>query len=290
MAAAVASKKLAGAGAGVTNAISIDLEDWFCVNNLSGVIGRDAWDSCELRVRESTEKILRLFERHHTRATFFTLGWVADRAPELIREIERAGHEIAVHGYDHLLLTRITPEEFEADLVRALEAIDRCGVSTRPVGFRAPSFTVVEKTMPWAFEILERHGFLYDSSVFPVGFHPDYGVPEAPLAPYRVTERLHEFPMSCVELFGRRLPFSGGGYFRLFPYAYTKFCMRRCNAEGRPAVFYLHPWEVDAGQPRIKLSRSKAFRHYNNLGRTEGRLDALLTDFNFTTIREVLGL
>lgn len=288
--AAVASEKPAGAGAGVTNAISIDLEDWFCVNNLSGVIGRADWDSCELRVRESTEKILRLFERHHTRATFFTLGWVADRAPELIRDIERAGHEIAVHGYDHLLLTRITPEEFERDLVRALEAIDRCGVGVRPVGFRAPSFTVVEKTMPWAFEILERHGFLYDSSVFPVGFHPDYGVADAPLAPYRATERLHEFPMSCVELFGRRLPFSGGGYFRLFPYAYTKFCMKRCNAEGRPAVFYLHPWEVDAGQPRVKLPRSKAFRHYNNLGRTEGRLDALLADFKFTTIREVLGL
>lgn len=287
--AAVATEKLAGAG-GVTNAISIDLEDWFCVNNLSGVITRADWDSCELRVRESTEKILRLFERHRTRATFFTLGWVAERAPELIREIESAGHEIAVHGYDHLLLTRITPEEFEADLVRALEAIERCGVRTRPVGFRAPSFTVVEKTMPWALAILERHGFLYDSSVFPVGFHPDYGVADAPLAPYQITERLQEFPMSCVELFGRRLPFSGGGYFRLFPYAYTKFCMKRCNAEGRPAVFYLHPWEVDAAQPRVALPRSKAFRHYNNLSRTEGRLGRLLADFKFTTIREVLGL
>lgn len=274
----------------VTNAISIDLEDWFCVNNLSGVIRREDWDSCELRVVESTRKILRLFARHQTRATFFTLGWVADRAPELIREIEAAGHEIAVHGYDHLLLTRITPAEFEADLLRALEAIERCGVGARPIGFRAPSFTVVEKTMPWAFEILERQGFLYDSSVFPVGFHPDYGVPEAPLAPYKITERLQEFPMSCVELLGRRLPFSGGGYFRLFPYAYTKFCMKRVNGEGRPAVFYLHPWEVDAGQPRIKLPRSKSFRHYNNLERTEGRLDRMLTDFKFTTIREVLGL
>jgi len=272
------------------NAMSIDLEDWFCVHNLSGIIKREDWDNCELRVLESTRLILHLLEKHQTHATFFVLGWVADRLPELILEIEEKGHEIAVHGYDHLLLTEITPSEFEEDLVKALAAIQRCGVKQTPLGFRAPSFTVVEKTWTWALETLEKYGFQYDSSVFPIGFHPDYGVADAPLTPYKITEKLHEFPMSCLEVFGGRLPFSGGGYFRLFPYSYTKLCMKRCNAQGRSAIFYLHPWELDPGQPRIKLPRSKAIRHYRNLDQTEKRLDTLLGDFQFTTVREVLGL
>jgi polysaccharide deacetylase family protein (PEP-CTERM system associated) len=274
----------------VRNAMSIDLEDWFCVHNFSGIIKREDWDNCELRVLESTKLILKLLEKHHTHATFFVLGWVADRLPELILEIEEKGHEIAVHGYDHLLLTEITPSEFEQDLVKALAAIQRCGIKQTLLGFRAPSFTVVENTRKWALETLEKHGFKYDSSVFPIGFHPDYGVADAPLAPYKITERLHEFPMSCLEVFGRRFPFSGGGYFRLFPYSYTKLCMKRCNAQGRSAIFYLHPWELDPGQPRVKLSPSKAIRHYRNLDQTERRLDALLGDFQFTTVREVLGL
>jgi polysaccharide deacetylase family protein (PEP-CTERM system associated) len=274
----------------IRNAMSIDLEDWFCVHNLSGIIKREDWDNCELRVLESTRLILHLLQKHQTRATFFVLGWVADRLPELILEIEEKGHEIAVHGYNHLLLTEITPSEFEEDLAKALAALQRCGVKQTPLGFRAPSFTVVEETRKWAFETLEKYAFKYDSSIFPIGFHPDYGVADAPLAPYMITEKLHEFPMSCLELFGRRLPFSGGGYFRLFPYSYTKLCMKRCNAQGRSAIFYLHPWELDPGQPRIKLPLSKAIRHYRNLDQTEKRLDSLLGDFQFTTVREVLGL
>ena len=270
--------------------MSIDLEDWFCVNNLSHVIDRKDWDKCELRVHESTQRILSLFDKHRTRATFFVLGWVAARLPELIREIEAKGHEIAIHGYNHLLLTEITPEEFDEDLARALETIRDCGIKQIPIGFRAPSFTVVAKTQNWALKTLEKYNFKYDSSVFPVGFHPDYGVADAPLIPYKITETLFEFPMSCLEVFGKRLPFSGGGYFRLFPYSYTKFCMRKCNREGRPAVFYLHPWELDPGQPRIKINRSKSIRHYRNLDQTEKRLDQLLGDFKFTTIKEVLGL
>ncbi|HSE97544.1 MAG TPA: XrtA system polysaccharide deacetylase [Blastocatellia bacterium] len=272
------------------NAMSIDLEDWFCVHNLSRAIRREDWDRCELRVYQSTMRVLDLLDKHSTRATFFVLGWVAERLPELIREVERRNHEIAVHGYDHLLLTDITPREFEEDISRALDAIARCGIEQRPLGFRAPSFTVVEKTRDWALSTLEKYDFKYDSSVFPVGFHPDYGVPDAPLSPYRITERLIEFPMSCLELFGRRLPFSGGGYFRLFPYAYTRYCMKKVNASGRPVVFYLHPWELDAGQPRMKLPRTKEIRHYCNLDKTERRLDALLGEFRFTTIKEVLGL
>lgn len=276
---------------GIKNAISIDLEDWFCVHNLSRAIRRDDWDSCELRVHDSTRRLIELFDRYNTKATFFVLGWVAERIPELVKELDDLGHEIAVHGYDHLLLTEISPEQFDADLARGLRAIERCGVKNRPLGFRAPSFTMVNKTKEWALPILEKHQFKYDSSVFPVGFHPDYGMVEAPLTPYKITPELVEFPMSCLEVFGRRFPFSGGGYFRLFPYAYTKYCMQKVNAQGRPAVFYLHPWELDPGQPKVKnLSFSQRFRHYRNIDQTEKRLEKLLNDFQFTTIREVLGL
>lgn len=273
------------------NAISIDLEDWFCVHNLSAAIRKEDWDECELRVLQSTNRLLSLFDRHETRATFFVLGWVAERLPDLIREIEARGHEIAVHGYNHLLLTEISPQEFDDDLARALKVIEACGVKSRPVGFRAPSFTMVNSTKDWALPILEKYDFKYDSSVFPVGFHPDYGMVDAPLGPYKITSGLHEFPMSCLEIFGKRFPFSGGGYFRLFPYAYTKYCMKKVNGQGRPAVFYLHPWELDPEQPRVKnLSLSQRLRHYSNIDQTELRLDRLLRDFKFTTIREVLGL
>ena len=273
------------------NAMSIDLEDWFCVHNLSGAIKRADWDSCELRVRESTERLLSLFDQHQTRATFFVLGWVAKRLPDLIRKIEAAGHEIGVHGYNHLLLTEISPKEFEEDLAKALQVIEDCGLKSRPIGFRAPSFTVVEKTKSWALPILKKYNFKYDSSVFPIGFHPDYGIADAPMVPYMIADELYEFPMSCLEMFGRRFPFGGGGYFRLFPYAYTKYCLSKVNSHGEPTVFYLHPWEIDPDQPRIKaLSLSQKIRHYRNLGRTEKRFTKLLVDFEFTTMREVLGL
>jgi polysaccharide deacetylase family protein (PEP-CTERM system associated) len=236
-------------------------------------------------------RILDLLDQQKVRATFFVLGWIADRAPDLIREVEARGHEIGVHGYNHLLLTEITPEEFDADLQKALEAIAKAGVKTTPIGFRAPSFSMVNTTKDWALPTLEKYGFRYDSSVFPVGFHPDYGIADAPLTPYKITERLYEFPMSVMEFYGKRLPFCGGGYFRLFPYPYTRYCMRKVNEQGRSVVFYLHPWELDPEQPRIKnLSASQKFRHYRNLDQTERRLTRLINDFEFTTVREVLQL
>ena len=189
------------------------------------------------------------------------------------------------------MLTEITPEEFDADLRKALEALAKAGVKTAPVGFRAPSFSMVNTTKDWALPTLEKYGFRYDSSVFPVGFHPDYGIANAPLSPYKITDRLYEFPMSVLELYGRRFPFCGGGYFRLFPYSYTRFCMRKVNAQGRSVVFYLHPWEIDPEQPRVKnLSASQKFRHYRNLNQTERRLRRLVDDFEFTTVREVLQI
>lgn len=271
------------------NAFSIDLEDWFCVYNLSNVIKRQDWDRCELRVYESTRRILDLLEKYKSNATFFVLGWVADRLPELIREVEKRGHEIGVHGYNHLLITRITEDEFEEDLRKALDALKRCGLRHDVIGFRAPSFTIVKTTM-WALKILEKYDIKYDSSIFPVGFHPDYGIADAPVQPFKVTDRLLEFPLSCVEFFGMRFPCSGGGYFRIFPYLYTQQCVKRCNAQGQPVVFYLHPWELDPGQPRVKLPLSKRIRHYYGLGQTERKLEKLLQDFQFTTIKEVLGL
>ncbi len=267
------------------NALTIDLEDWFCANNLRITI--DEWDRRDLRVVENTHRILDLLDRHSVQATFFVLGWIADRVPALVQEIEQRGHEIATHGYSHTLLTEMTPAEFEADLCRALEVTRR--LVTQPLlGFRAPSFTITRKTL-WALDILARHGIKYDSSIFPVRFHPDYGMPDAALSIHRIGPII-EVPMSVARILGRNIPCSGGGYFRVFPYAITRFLLQQCNREGRPAVFYLHPWEVDPGQPRVKLSFSKSFRHYMNLDKTLERLDHLLDDFEFAPVREVLGL
>ena len=271
------------------NAFSIDLEDWFCAFNMTRFISRDEWGKCELRVVANTERILRILDAHNVRATFFVLGWIAKQAPDLIKYVSSRGHEIATHGYDHLLLSTSTESEFEEDLRKGLKALRSCGIDGAILGYRAPSFTIMNGTM-WALRTLEKFDIRYDSSVFPVAFHPDYGIPGASLAPYRITDRILEFPMSCVEVLGNRLPCSGGAYFRIFPYAYTKWCLKRINAEGRPAVFYLHPWEIDPGQPRIALPLTKRFRHYHGLAATEGKLNRLLGDFEFTTIREVLGL
>ena len=273
----------------MVNALSIDLEDWFCAYNLSSVIRKVQWDECELRVVESTTRLLDLLDRHKARATFFVLGWIAERVPALIREIEARNHEIAVHGYNHLLLTQVAPGEFEHDLHRALETIRRSGIQQQVVGFRAPSFTIVEKTM-WALEILERNHIKYDSSVFPIGFHPDYGIADAPLRPYKITEQLYEVPLGCVEILGRRVPCSGGGYFRFYPYWLTKRMIMLSNARGASVVFYLHPWELDPGQPRMKIPLMKSIRHYYGLAKTGKKLEKLLNDFQFSTIKEVLGL
>jgi polysaccharide deacetylase family protein (PEP-CTERM system associated) len=269
------------------NVFSVDLEDWFCVQNLSGVIPREEWERCESRVERNTLVLLDLLSRHKVEATFFVLGWVAERYPDLVREVERRGHEIATHGYSHRLLTSLEPEEFRADLSRSLEVLARCS-SSQVRGFRAPSFSVTRKTW-WALDIVRASGIQYDSSIFPIGFHPDYGIADAPLSAHRLQEGVFELPMSCAELYGRKVPCSGGGYFRLFPYAVTRSLMRKCNQQGRPVIFYVHPWEVDPGQPRVNLPALKRFRHYNNLDRTADRLDQLLQDFAFTSVRKLFA-
>lgn len=268
-----------------TNIFSVDLEDWFCVQNLNGIIPGDLWEKCESRVERNTLVLLDLLTKHKVEATFFVLGWVADRYPDLIREVEARGHEIASHGYSHRLITSLTPDEFRADLEKSINVLARCS-SQKVRGFRAPSFSVTRKTW-WSLEIMRDAGITYDSSIFPVGFHPDYGIPDFPLSPQPLAEGPLELPMSCAEILGRKVPCSGGGYFRLFPYPVTRALMRKCNEQGRPVNFYIHPWEVDPGQPRVEMPASKKFRHYNNLDKTLSRLDRLLTDFPFTSIRKL---
>lgn len=271
------------------SAFSVGLEDWFSVYNLCYRINRAEWDSCELCVVGNTKRILKLFRWHQIRATLYVLGWIAAHVANHIREIEAAGHKIAVQGYEHHLLTHLTPDEFQRDFSQTLMALDRCGLNEDVCGFRASSFTIVHKIL-WELRILKEYHFRYDSSVFPVGFHPEYGMADAPLTPYMITPSLHEFPMSCGEWMGRRIPCCGGAYFRLFLYFITRWGIRQCNAYNRPLIFYIHQKEIDPQQPRVRLPRSKALRHYYNLDQTEERLDRLLSDFKYTTIREVLAL
>jgi polysaccharide deacetylase family protein (PEP-CTERM system associated) len=246
-----------------------------------------AWETLELRIVKSTHLLLDVLKKHDVRATFFVLGWVAERVPELIREIEVQGHETATHGYSHTLLTQMTPQSFGADLETALKVTRAC--TKQPIrGFRAPSFTVTSQTL-WALDVMVEHGIEYDSSIFPVGFHPDYGIAESSLAIHQL-RGLIEVPLSVAEILGKRIPCSGGGYFRLLPFFLTRLLMRRCNQQGRPVIFYLHPWEVDPQQPRQKLPLAKQFRHYYNLDKTLSRLNTLLHEFEFVPIKDVLKL
>jgi polysaccharide deacetylase family protein (PEP-CTERM system associated) len=271
----------------VNNAISIDLEDWFCVYNLSHLIKIEEWDEKELRVVNNTERLLNLFDKYDTKATFFILGWIAEKVPELITLIEDRGHEIASHGYSHSLITQVTPVFFNNDIKKALNVTRKC-VKQNIIGFRAPSFTITKNTL-WAIDILAQNGIEYDSSVFPVGFHPEYGISDAPLNVYKISDEITEVPLSVVEIMGKRIPCSGGGYFRQLPYSLTKYLMKKCNKMGRPVIFYLHPWEIDPQQPRVKLPFLKSIRHYNNLNKTYGRLEKLLNDFKFIPIKEIIN-
>ncbi|MBC7643954.1 MAG: DUF3473 domain-containing protein [Thermoleophilia bacterium] len=270
------------------NAFTVDLEDWFCVRNLRDAIPFDQWNAQEQRVVASTTRLLDLLDRHKVSATFFVLGWTAARFPELIRDVAARGHEIACHSHCHQMVSELTPEQFAEDLSEALATLR--ALTDQPVeGFRAPSFSIT-RAQSWVWPIMRANGITYDSSIFPFGGHPDYGIADAPLEQHVVAEGITEFPMACAEIGSHRVPTGGGGYFRLLPYVVTRNLMRRCNAAGRPVSFYIHPWELDPGQPRVATgSRVKQLRHYANLGRTEQRLERLLEDFAFTTMRDLLA-
>jgi polysaccharide deacetylase family protein (PEP-CTERM system associated) len=272
------------------NALSIDVEDYFHVAALAPSIARASWQSREYRVAANVERLLALFAERGARATFFVLGWVAERSPELVRRIAGAGHEVASHGYSHDLIYNQTPEVFRDETLRSKHHLeDLLGKPVR--GYRAASFSITSRSS-WALDTLIDLGFEYDSSVFPIR-HDRYGMPEVNPAPARLTapsgRSIVEFPMSVAKWGNFKLPVSGGGYFRIFPYALTKLGLNRINqVHGRPFVFYLHPWEIDTEQPRVKAGWLSTFRHYTNLDVCEARLSRLLGDFSFDSMENVL--
>jgi polysaccharide deacetylase family protein (PEP-CTERM system associated) len=274
----------------VVNAMTVDVEDYFHVSAFERSVPRSSWDRLESRVVNNTHRLLDLFDRAHVRATFFVLGWVAERHPALVRRIANAGHEIGSHGFEHRLVYDQSPEEFRNDLRRSREAISGAG-SVSVVGYRAPSFSITARSL-WALDIIREEGFVYDASVFPIR-HDRYGLPSAPRHFHEIPTRagaLWECPGSTVRVGGANLPVAGGGYFRLLPYSWTRWGIARLNnRERQAAVFYLHPWEVDPGQPRLPASPLSRLRHYRNLDKTEDRLKRLLVSFRFAPLGEVLG-
>ena len=274
----------------IANAMTIDVEDYFHVSAFAHVVRRQDWDFHERRVVANTRRLLDLFERAQMRATFFVLGWVADREPALVRAIVAAGHELASHGYAHQLIYEQEPGVFREDVRRAKALLEQLsGVPIR--GYRAPSFSVTPRSR-WALDVLLEEGYTYDASIFPI-HHDRYGMPGAPRHPYierTATGEIVEAPATTVTVGPLTMPAAGGGYFRIFPYAFTRWAIRHVNEqERRPAIVYLHPWEVDPTQPRLRAAgRVSRFRHYTNLHRTEPRLEQLVRDFAFAPLGEVL--
>jgi polysaccharide deacetylase family protein (PEP-CTERM system associated) len=273
----------------VVNLMSIDVEDYFHVSVFDGIVPRSQWDRMESRVVQNTMRLLDLFDEFGVRSTFFILGWVGERHPDLVKTISRRGHEIASHGYAHRLIYDQTLEAFREDVRRAKGLLeDACG--RRVLGYRAPSYSITPKSL-WALDALLEEGYQYDSSIFPIR-HDRYGIPVSARGPYVINRRmgsLVEVPGSTTQLGPVNLPVAGGGYFRILPYWWTKWGISRVNQqEGRPAVFYLHPWEIDPDQPRLSAGRLGRFRHYRHLEDTENRLRQLLTDFRFDAIESMV--
>ncbi|WP_150913200.1 XrtA system polysaccharide deacetylase [Marinobacter halotolerans] len=273
----------------IDNALTIDVEDYFQVAALAEAVRREDWHSMEYRVEANTNRLLELLDRHNTRATFFTLGWVAEKSPQLVRNIQKAGHEVASHGYSHQLIYNQTPEVFRDETRRSKQILE--DITGEPItGYRAASYSITNQSR-WALDILAEEGFVWDSSIFPV-HHDRYGMPGTPRWPHRLkTDQGHElaeFPLSTLKFPGYTLPIAGGGYFRLFPYWFSRWGLGSINRQGQPFVFYLHPWEVDPEQPRLDVKWFSRFRHYNNLDVCEHRLDQLLGHFRFTAMGDVL--
>jgi polysaccharide deacetylase family protein (PEP-CTERM system associated) len=274
----------------IVNAMTVDVEDYFHVAALAQSIERSRWNQMEYRAEASTRRLLNLFDDRGIKATFFVLGWVARRSPELVREIHRRGHEVASHGMSHKLVYDQTPQEFSAETYESKALLEDL-IGAPVLGYRASTYSITRRSL-WALDILKEAGFIYDSSIFPIR-HDMYGIPDAPLAPSRILTpkgaSIVEFPMSTAPMFGMRLPVSGGGYFRLLPYWLTRAGLNKLNHQlQRPFIFYLHPWEVDPEQPRIRAGWKSRLRHYTNLEHCEARLRRLIGEFRFAPVRDVL--
>ncbi len=264
------------------NAMTVDVEDYFQVSAFENHISREEWAHLPCRVEQNTHKILDLFAEHETKATFFTLGWVAERYPQLIRRMVEEGHELASHGYSHVRVTQQTPEAFREDVVKTKKLLEDIA-SVEIKGYRAASYSINESNM-WALDVLAETGHKYSSSIYPIK-HDLYGVPDAPrFAFYPLGEQsILEIPVTTLQLFGKKLPCGGGGFFRLYPYSFSRWALQRVNQkEGQSGMFYFHPWEIDADQPRQQgINIKTRFRHYLNLNKMHGRLAKLLQDFSW---------
>lgn len=269
------------------NAMTIDVEDYFQVSAFAPHIERSSWDSLPCRVERNVDRILGLLAKRQAHATFFTLGWVAERYPALVRRISAAGHEVASHGYGHLRASEQTPDQFRDDITRSKAILEE--ITGMPVrGYRAPSFSIGAANL-WALDVLAECGYQYSSSIYPIR-HDHYGMPDAPRFAFRPSANgVLELPVTTVSLMRRNFPAGGGGYFRLAPYAFSRWIMQRVNrADGEPCIFYFHPWEIDPAQPRPSgLTFKTRFRHYVNLSRMEERIAALLDDFEWNRLDRV---
>ena len=273
----------------IQNALTVDVEDYFQVSAFAKKINQNDWDKYPLRVEKNTQRLMDMFDEAQVKATFFILGWVADKNRMLINEIAERGHEVACHGYSHQLIYNQTPEVFREETIRSKSLLE--DIVQAPVrGYRAASYSITRDSL-WALDILAEAGFEYDSSIFPVR-HDRYGIPDANEIPHTLkTPQGHsivEFPLSTAKIFNYKLPIAGGGYFRLYPYALTRAGLRQVNSRNQPFIFYLHPWEIDPDQPKVEAGWLSRFRHYNNLEKCELRLQRLMQDFQFTTASQVL--
>jgi polysaccharide deacetylase family protein (PEP-CTERM system associated) len=270
----------------IRNAMTIDVEDYFQVSAFAPYIARGDWDSRECRVEGNVDRILALLDDHGVKATFFTLGWVAERYPQLVRRLVAAGHEMASHGYGHERASDLSPAVFRQDVVRAKHLLEDLG-GQAVLGYRAPSFSIGTANL-WAFDVLQEAGYRYSSSVYPIR-HDHYGMPDSPRFAHAVRAGLLEVPVTTLRMLGRNLPSSGGGYFRLLPYGLSRWMLQRVNASDRQsAVFYFHPWEIDTDQPRVAgIDAKTRFRHYVNIERTYERIARLLADFHWGRMDEI---
>lgn len=276
--------------AGKVNAMTVDVEDYFQVSAFEGHILKDQWEKMDCRVQKNTERILDLFEESGVTASFYVLGWIAERFPQLIRRIVESGHELASHGYSHVRVVEQTPHQFRQDITRTKGLLEDVG-GTEVLGYRAASYSIGSDNL-WALDVLEDAGYLYSSSIYPIK-HDMYGMPEAPRFPFRLRENgILEIPVTTVTIWNKKIPCGGGGYFRLFPYMFSRWAIRKVNRhDQQPAIFYFHPWEIDPGQPKIRgISMKTRFRHYLNLSRVEGRLKCLLADFKWDRVDHVYSI
>ncbi|MBZ0155101.1 MAG: DUF3473 domain-containing protein [Alphaproteobacteria bacterium] len=273
----------------VVNAFTVDVEDYYMVSAFADSVRFEEWSRYESRVEKNTRRLFEMLDRHGVKGTFFILGWVAERCPGLVRDIGSAGHEVACHGYRHRLIYTMTPEQFREDVHRAKGILEECA-GTAVAGYRAASYSIVKETL-WALDILIEEGFRYDSSIFPI-HHDRYGIPGGERFAHRIERAggaLVEIPPSTITLFGQNVPVAGGGYLRLFPLGITRAAIKSINRrEGKPVVVYLHPWEIDPHQPRIRCGLKSRVRHYLNLKSTAAKVESLLREFPFGPMSSLL--